>query len=180
MLLEQYNQTLRMFDEQLKCLQTERAAFVSQHKEHIMQQLENRRKEQRNWFIKNFDVFWNNKEKFANNSPQADIVIDFFRIYFFGLKSVCFISIGDLLELWKMGFMYNNCPVVEFIAQRFEHRLSYIKNGKLFTINIYDRKKEFFSPLVYGVLEYMGSTKCGWDNFAVYKTIADMKKILEN
>lgn len=56
-----------MFGEQLKCLQTERAAFVSQHKEHITQLLENRRKEQRNWFIKNFDVFWNNKEKFANN-----------------------------------------------------------------------------------------------------------------
>lgn len=184
MTLEQYNKILHDINVQIEALQQSRTALIEQNKEHIKKQIEKRQESDRKWFLKNFDVFWNNRHKFAKNTPNADIIVDFFNLYTrgnkVGRKFVDSITISDLIALWDLGYRYQGYPIVEYTNLTFSHKLTYIKDGKQVTVS--GLREEFwgFSPLLCGILEYLCEHKTITDNFTEYKTIQEMKNILAN
>lgn len=184
MTLEQYNQILRDIHNQIEALQQSRAALIEQNQKHIKKQIEKRQEAERKWFVKNFDVFWNNRHKFAKNTPNADIIIDFFNLYTrgnkVGRKFVDYITISDLIALWDLGYKYQGYPIVECINLTFSHKLTYIKNGEMITITGLREESLGFSPLLCGILEYLCEHKTVTDDFEEYKTIKEMKNILAN
>ena len=184
MTLKQYNKILHNINSQIETLQQSRTALIEQNQEHIKKQIENRQETDRTWFVKNFDVFWNNRHKFAKNTPNADIIIDFFNLYTrgnkVGRKFVDYITISDLIALWDLGYKYKGYPIVEYTNLTFSHKLTYIKNEKLVTITGIDEESLGFSPLLYAILEYLCEHKKNTYDFEEYKTIKEMKNILAN
>ena len=159
MTLEQYNQILHDINHQIEALQQSREALIAQNKEKIEKQILKRQADDRKWFAGNFSVFWNNRYKFAKNTPNADIIIDFFNLYTkgnkVGKKFVDYITISDLIALWDLGYKYQGYPIVECINLTFSHKLTYIKNGEMITITGLREESLGFSPLLSGILEYL-------------------------
>lgn len=184
MTLEQYNKILHNINSQIETLQQSRTALIEQNQEHIKKQIEKRQETDRKWFVKNFDVFWNNRHKFGKDTPHADIIIDFFNLYTrgnkIGRKFIDYITISDLIALWDLGYKYNGYPIVEYINLTFSHKLTYIKNEKLVTITGIDEESLGFSPLLYAILEYLCAHTIISSRFEEYKTLQIMKTILAN
>lgn len=180
MTLEQYRQVLNALNDQIKALETERKSFVDKYKDRIDKQIEKRKKEDRKWFLGNFDIFWANRYKFGRDTLNGDIVIDFFTIYASGRNSIGAITISDLICLWDMGFKYQGYPVIECICSRVIWRLFYIKNGKMAEVKGLMWENLGFSPVLSGVLEYMSTHRRVFSVYDEYKTVQDMKNVLTN
>ena len=178
--VKQYNKILKNYNRQIDELVEERRRFVTQNKELVEKQIKEEQAENKKWFIENFDIIWENRAKFSQNTPNADIIIDFFTIYNNRRNVLKKISIADFISLWNIGFMYNGCPIVEYILSHelFKRKISYIKNNKLVEEYI---KYDPLPPIVKGVLEYISSNQEKNENendMSEYQTIADMKAIL--
>ena len=148
MTLEQYNQILHDIGSQIESLQQSREALIAQNKEKIEKQILKRQADDRKWFFENFSVFWNNRHKFSKNSPNGDIVIDFFNIYKRGNKAgrvfFNYLSISDFIALWDLGYKYKGYPIVEYSNHSFLHSLTYIKDDKPVTLQGCKRRNARF------------------------------------
>ena len=184
MTLEQYNQILRNLNHEIEQLQQEREALITQNQEHIKKQIEKRQISDRKWFVENFNVFWHNRHKFGKDSPNGDIVIDFFNIYMRGNKAgrvfINYLTIADFVALWDLGYKYQGYPIVEYANHTFAHKLTYIKDEKLVTLNGVSDEILGFSPVLCAVLEYLCSHKIVSNELEEYKTLQIMKNILAN
>ena len=180
MTLEQYWQTLKNLNEQIKMLEESRKSLVEENKAYIDKLIEQRQKEDEKWFLNNFDVIWANRYKFMKDSPNADIIIDFFPIYTMGLKHISIITINDLINLWDLGFKYQGYPIVEYTNTRRIHRISYIKNGKVETLKNFAEQELCFSQVLYGILEYMSLHRRLVSIYDEYKTIRAIRDVLVN
>ena len=180
MTLEQYNKILHDINSQIETLQQSRTALIEQNQEHIKKQIEKRQETDRKWFVKNFDVFWNNRHKFGKDTPNADIIIDFLYLYSNRSKFFSHISISDLIALWDLGYKYKGYPIMEYTNSPFAHKLTYIKDAKLVTVTGFREESLGFSPLLRSILEYLCSHKIISSDFEEYKTIKEMKIILAN
>lgn len=181
MTLDQFNQIISTLDKQINELTQNKYSIMQIHEKSLSTQVAKRQKDDRYWFVCNFDVIWANRHLFAENTINSDIVIDFFDVYCVGLEpkhSILQISIGELFSLWNMGFRYNGHPIVELVKYRLKSRLSYIKDGKLETLSGFSLDDLHFSPLLRGVLDYMAKHCPKYDKFDIYRTIADMKSLL--
>ena len=184
MTLEQYNRILQSINTQIKDLQQSRDALIEQHQDHIKKQIKKRQENDRKWFVSNFNVFWDNRHRFAKNTPNGDIVIDFFGLYVIGNRAGCkyvqHITISDLIALWDFGFKYQGNPIVELTNTVFANRLTYIKNEKLVTVSGIKDEALAFSPVLSAILEYLCKHKTIESEFAEYKTLQVMKDLLTN
>jgi len=184
MTLEQYNQILRDINNQIEALQQSREALIVQNREKLEKQIERRQENDRKWFVENFTVFWNNRHKFGRDTQNADIIIDFFNLYKTGNKAgrkfINYITISDLIALWDLGYKYQGYPIVEYANHTFTHKLTYIKDEKLVTINGDSEESLGFSPLLHAILEYLCEHKKITSGFEEYKTLQVMKSILAN
>ena len=180
MTLEQYNQILHSINKQIEELQKSREALIDQNYKHIDKQIKKRQSDDRRWFINNFDIFWTNLNLFKKDSPNADIVIDFFPLYTNRAKYIHHISISDLIALWDLGYKYQGYPIVEYTNHRFEHSLTYIKDNKIVNITSFADKDLGFSPILNGILDYLSTHKKITNSFEEYKTLKEMKEILAN
>lgn len=181
MTLEQYNQIISNLDQQINELLQNKHDIIKIHEKKLSSFVEKRHNDDRHWFVCNFDVIWANRQLFAENTVNSNIIIDFFEIYLVGIdpkNSISQISIGELLSLWNIGFRYNGYPIVELVKHRFKSRLSYIKDGKLETLSGFSLDDLHFSPLLRGVLDYMAKHCPKYNKFDIYRTIADMKSLL--
>ena len=184
MTLEQYNRILHAINAQIDELQQSRQALIPQNQKQIEKQIAKRQAADRKWFIANFDVFWNNRDKFSAGTPNADTVIDFFNLYTRGSKCgrkfIRYITVGDLISLWNAGFKYCGYPIVEYTNHTFSHRLTYIKDDKSVTVSGLSQENLGFSPFLCGSLEYLCAHKSIANGFEEYKTIKTIKEILAN
>lgn len=180
MTLDQYRQVLNALNDQIKTLEIERKTFIEQHKEIIDKQIEKRKKEDRKWFLNNFDVFWANRYKFHKDTSNGDIIIDFLFVYTYGQHCITDITVNDLITLWNLGFTYQGYPIIEYTYNRVVHHLFYIRNGKVEEARGLTPENLRFSPLLLGVLEYMSTHRRVFSICDEYKTIKVMREVLSN
>ena len=97
-----------------------------------------------------------------------------------GSKIISYIPISDLIDLWDLGYTYQNYPIVEYKHHRFERSLTYIKDEKLIKITGFTQENLGFSAVLRGVLEYITTHHRIFTIQDEYKTIQNMKNILSN
>lgn len=179
---KEFNQIIQQYDEQIKKLENDKETFISLNKESVLKAIQCRKKQNREWFIKNFDKIWKHKELFALGTTSASVIIDFFTIYLYGHCSVGFsvnkISMGNLIKLWKLGFVYKQYPIVQYHDTNTNNSVIYIKDNQLYTEKIISsNEKIFFSKSIMNILKnkknYIDS------ELANYRTVDDIKSILE-
>lgn len=177
MLLKEFNQIVQQYNDQIKKLQSEKDDFIAQNEESVLLAIEKRKAENRKWFIDNFDKIWKFRKLFALGTKNASIVVDFWTIHLYSRCSCGFafnkISLGRLIKLWELGFMYDNCPVVEYVNTSVEQSVSYIKNNQLHKQKI---KSHFFPETV---MKQLNHKKFENNVFADYRTIDELKKYIE-
>lgn len=98
------------------------------------------------WFAEHIDCFQKHKEYIKKSPSLSNIVIDFMLLYGggglvsgagFSLGSGYKIFLGDLLDIWDLGFCYNGYPIVHCelrIHWNTEYIIKYIKNKKIESI----------------------------------------------
>lgn len=109
------------------------------------------------WFAEHIDCFQKHKEYIKKSPSLSNIVIDFMSLYGggclvsgagFSFGSGYKIFLGDLLDIWDLGFCYNGYPIVHCelcIHWNTECIIKYIKNKKIESIR--KRAKGTFSYL---------------------------------
>ena len=92
----------------------------------------------RAWLLGHIDYIWNNRHKLQSR-PCAEFVITGFVINSFGCPYYGYvidkITLGNLINLWNNGFVYNDFPLVHY---RISHgdsstHIVYIYRGKVFS-----------------------------------------------
>lgn len=180
MTLEQYKQMINSINNQIKILEKNRSFLIEQNHDNLLHQIKKRQTNDKNWFINNFDAFWNNRHKFTKNTPYANIIIDFLELYSKENKKLCHITISDLLALWEMGFNYEGYPIIEYIYTRHMCKLSYVKNNQLIKVYGANKKATGFSKLLHGILEYLSDQKKDFSVFDEYPTLDIIKDVLKH
>ena len=132
--LETYMNTLNEYDKQIKEIELSKQQFKAEHLPKMIEEWRLMISDGRNAFLKLYPFLIKHKDHFAN--AETNYVVDCFHIITkVGKPLGCGymihngITIKNLLNIWKEGFIYDDCPIVEYLYFDGTASITYIKDG---------------------------------------------------
>lgn len=179
---DEFNRIIQQYDNQIKALQQEKEFFIYQNRKEVLKIVQLHKNENKKWFVENFDKIWKHRKNFSLGTPYASIIINFWTIYLYARCGSGFavnkISLGRLIKLWELGFMYEGYPIVQYFNTSANHYVMYIKNNKLCKQQVSSKDPSlFFSKLLMKLLQE--SYQFFGDNeFTDYKSAEEIQAVL--
>lgn len=183
---KEYNKILEEYKTEIENLKEEMKTFKKTQLPIIKEDIEIQKKQNKQWFLENFDKIWENRHNFKLGTPNASIIVEGINITSFACPYYGYIvdkiAIGNLVKLWENGFMFRGYPMVHY-HRRYNSDYSYIAYIKDQKIIDYEFSKkqpleeqyeptEFIQKMLKKIRENQPK------DTALYRTIDELKALI--